>query len=712
MVKNVKWVLPMMFICGLSLAGLLSCDEEQDVEEKEMAYDFSEDVAAVVNRVMTVTRVADSLFDVCQTAVELRRHTDELKSVDGLEYVEFNSQGMALKVKNFLPISYIYPDYGETETASTARVVEERAARAMHTLQELTEDSTRALENKGAHIGNNLQTFCIVDQLSHDEGFSYVPQIINNLEENAKKLGIEVTVLRNTVDPQFFRNQMYDYDMLFILAHGGYTSFTGAHCIATSWDYGTNLSAEEIESLFKSIRDNEGNGLDPRYFELGNIQERHTRNGRLVKEKHCYLAVTDKYISDGPYAYPEGRNGKAIVFSASCMALKGNSKMADAFLNKGAVAYIGYDETQTVGVKGGQSFFMAMLSGNTLSQAFSDIPSALRVEHRSRTDSLTGVIYKWTATLKTAYNKGLKNVENFCARCVVTHDADIVDFESSEPNIWGEEQQGITILTGSARLLYADSYVYGFFIGQEKDMSDAQKLVELSYDRLGKNDARLTYDKQKDEMTFHYVFEDGDLQGNKTYYFCAYLRDNNGHYCYGEVKPLKPDAVYGELGLFELRGPVKSCTFRRGSAEPVVRTFDRDGFWLTYNGQPITSIYDMGITRDQQGRITEGRFEGGFESYEYDARGRILKYGYLLYDGGYGATYKYDDKGLLWEYTDEPWGMDAEYYGTDVYHYKDYTIDRHGNWTRRLAYTDFSGHTENRTIEYYEDITAGTAGGR
>lgn len=691
--RNLAKTALLLLLSTTCCLSLVSCSDDSDEETpyRPLVYTFDEETEVVVKRVMAAVKVTDSLFTHCATAEELAQHSLRIKMLEGLEYVEFNTQGMSVKLKNFIPINYIYPDYGDTE--SSARAVASQ-----------TEKATRALETRNMHKGNNLKTFCIVDQLSHDEGFSYVNSLVRDLETKARKLGMEVTVLRNELEPMFFRYQMYDYDILFILAHGGYSENTGIHSIATSLDFGTNLSDQEVADLYNQLRDENNAPLNPRYFELGVIKEKHTRAGVLAEENHCYLAVTEDYIKEGPFEYGEERQGKAIVFSASCMALKGNNNMGKVFFDKGAAIYLGYTETQTVGVKGGHQYLVSLLSGNTAERAYSDVPEYLREEDRRRVDSVTNQVRSWHASLKIVYNSRVSDAKHMCARCVVTEDADVVDFDNTSPNLWGEEEQGIAILTGSARMLYASSNTYGFYFGKKSDMSDAVKLVSLTYDTLGgERDSRISYDRNKDEVTFHYVFEDGSLKDDEDYYFCAYMEDSQGHYCYGDVKKLKPNGlVNGELGIFELSGPVKSCTFRRGSEESVVRTFDRDGFWLTYNGQSINSIYDKGITRDLQGRIIEGRFDGGFESFVYDARGRIIKYGYLYYDGGNGITYTYGSNGLLEKTVDEPWGMDAEYYDPDTYYYKDYVLDSHGNWIRRFSYTLFSGATENRTIEYFE----------
>ena len=77
--------------------------------------------------------------------------------------------------------------------------------------------------------------------------------------------------------------------------------------------------------------------------------------------------------------------------------------------------------------------------------------------------------------------------------------------------------------------------------------------------------------------------------------------------------------VKGELGLFDLQGPVKSCTLKNQWGK-VSRTFNEQGLWQTYNGKPLSKVYPNGIERDEQGRIVKGKMDsaGNGDEYEYN----------------------------------------------------------------------------------------------
>lgn len=161
------------------------------------------------------------------------------------------------------------------------------------------------------------------------------------------------------------------------------------------------------------------------------------------------------------------------------------------------------------------------------------------------------------------------------------------------------------------------------------------------------------------------------------------------------------DAVRGELGIFELQGPVKECTVKYEWGD-VVRTFDEDGFWLTHNGEPLSDVYPCGITRDSEGRITAGvtDSDGNGDDYTYDEQGRVTRYHAHYFDDLSTETTTYDEEGNITKRHYEFGGVDMiEPYDET---YENTVVDDHGNWTeRKVTSTDGSTTTQTRVIVYY-----------
>jgi len=159
---------------------------------------------------------------------------------------------------------------------------------------------------------------------------------------------------------------------------------------------------------------------------------------------------------------------------------------------------------------------------------------------------------------------------------------------------------------------------------------------------------------------------------------------------------LSEDGVKGELGLFELQGPVKKCTVINDWGN-VERTFDEQGFWQTHDGKKLSEVYPGGIERDEYGRIIKGLTdsEGNGEDYTYNKFGKVVKYNCHIYDSIEEDLYTYDDNGNLLKKHIEIGGLDAEEPYDETY--TDVVTDEQGNWTSRKA----NGEVQKREIEYY-----------
>lgn len=158
----------------------------------------------------------------------------------------------------------------------------------------------------------------------------------------------------------------------------------------------------------------------------------------------------------------------------------------------------------------------------------------------------------------------------------------------------------------------------------------------------------------------------------------------------------------GELGLFELRGPVKSCKLKARWGNTITRTFDEKGMWLTIDGKKISSFYGHGIKRDEKGRIVSGMMDSAEnkEEYTYNENGTVAKYSLAYYDTTEEDEYTYDSDGNLVSKRVEEGGMEAE--GPYTENYEIIESDSHGNWTKRTVTVGGQKSTETRQITYYE----------
>ena len=155
------------------------------------------------------------------------------------------------------------------------------------------------------------------------------------------------------------------------------------------------------------------------------------------------------------------------------------------------------------------------------------------------------------------------------------------------------------------------------------------------------------------------------------------------------------DVVRGELGAFELRGPVKECVWNYGSYEQTY-TFDEKGMWTTRDGRVPWDGWAS--KRDEQGRIIhmgDGDIE---EVFEYNDKGLRTVYAYHDWEYGYKTYYTYDENDEVIEVKDVNWYNNEES-NPRVNKFKVLERDSHGNWTKRDI---GQGVISTRQITYYE----------
>lgn len=155
-----------------------------------------------------------------------------------------------------------------------------------------------------------------------------------------------------------------------------------------------------------------------------------------------------------------------------------------------------------------------------------------------------------------------------------------------------------------------------------------------------------------------------------------------------------PEAGRGDLGGFDLRGPVKKCVW----GETTV-IFNEEGQLLKRDGQSLNQWFPGGVTRDGAGRLSECNADGfGSCFYTYDDRGLPTR----IAEDGFDREFTYDDDGYV--ATEKqiiaPEMGDEEGEPEEIFY--SYTIlekDAIGNWTKRK---DQNGNEQTRTITYFE----------
>lgn len=156
----------------------------------------------------------------------------------------------------------------------------------------------------------------------------------------------------------------------------------------------------------------------------------------------------------------------------------------------------------------------------------------------------------------------------------------------------------------------------------------------------------------------------------------------------------------GELGLFDLRGPVKECVWTTQYGTRKLG-FDRNDMWISEDGRKPGANYGDLVKRDNKGRIIQiGDGEETGELFTYNSNGLMTKHITEYMDGRDVATYTYNSKG---ECTKETFSYgDMSGTGKNVAIFTILSRDSQGNWTKRKTQ---NGNVETRIVTYYETNT-------
>lgn len=153
----------------------------------------------------------------------------------------------------------------------------------------------------------------------------------------------------------------------------------------------------------------------------------------------------------------------------------------------------------------------------------------------------------------------------------------------------------------------------------------------------------------------------------------------------------------GELGLYELRGPVKQCIWKNDDSENNLG-FDKNGMWVTENGYTLGGE-GVVIKRDKAGRIIKrgDPYDEEYTSYTYNSNGLVTKKIIKYMDGGDEIHFYYNSNGECTKCVDSYGDMEGS--GKLTTKYTIVTRDSYGNWTKRK---DQHGKVETRIITYYK----------
>ena len=528
----------------------------------------------VADDIASIIETLTPLFEEHSSTIELSDNLPIIKKIKGIEDAYTNNQTLFVKIHNWGYITFNYP-------------IEDSPIEEKNEIVSLS----RAFTNKARSIEPSFHQHveakkaCIVNQQHYDENKSRkkFKEFALELCDDFRSLGISPNYEANP-SLDFFSDEMFDYDILFIKTHGNYDSISNLHWICTSeevWSYKPNVAKGIVKEKVKERLDNwMSKKYSPDEISIAGVDE--IRGNEL--QKVFYVSISDKFIE----CSSKKKFSNAIVFNTACQSMMDNDNLAKAFEKRGAGCYLGYSDTNNIGGSAGTYFFLKLLDGMSIRFALNLLPVNLK-EQKFYLDEDGKVHNQKPSNKKSIYCKPK------LISYPQTSDLCIIYPETLPAEVLSEE--GKIKIKGQIKTLnpYGDeefSKTYYFLFSKKTDFTDGKTL-----------DAKCDYDEQSHNLSIEYTFNEKELEHNTTYYYCASMSEcyNNGFsenisHCFGDNMSFttagddggEPEAytvLDGETLTFYYDAKKNERTGEISTPSVLTSLGERNYKWWMYNGQ-------------------------------------------------------------------------------------------------------------------------------
>jgi hypothetical protein len=434
---------------------------------------------------------------------------------------------MFVDIKDYGTILYSYFPKEE----STA--VESKANRIIEKL------TTRATEDGSSGNLLGLETAVIINQQHQDYGRQRGRDAATIAQKALENCGI-LCKPNNNPSLEFFRSELFTYDIVFYITHGEWDPVQKIHWLFTS----ENPSTSEKEDFDKDDLYKYKNYDRDKVSLLTGTEN---RNG--TETTVTYVIISEKFLKEET-TRNFNKFGKAIFFNVACQSMMGDypkeidenkrsTSLAEILEDKGVGFYLGYDETNGAAQRAGMLFFAKLASGMSLRYAYESLPQDCLEDklwgdaevYDESGNSYTVNNKSWTADLLPypSYKNGIIGISNNCITSTTmekyvdesTEKELKVIFKAKSPLYY--DVAFLNTLTSTMQNDYKNQfdfskYLYGFEFSTNEDFKDAKRTKGMAVNTTG---CSLSQNK----VNFTQKLTSNDLKSNTTYYYRAYFYD-------------------------------------------------------------------------------------------------------------------------------------------------------------------------------------------
>lgn len=517
-----------MLLAALFVSGLSSCTQEgDDYANRHAKGGGNDDDDEILEKACEALQQVSDVYMECRSIADLKERAEEISKIENVEDVHFSDISMFVKVKGFMTVSFcFYPEQKVPQTKDfdylNTRIAGTRAS----------------LDKTTSNLG--FEKAVIIDQQLEDMNWEVYKQ---GLKELLERVGIK-TEINNTPTLDYFVNDLFDNDIVLFISHGHYDRDTQLH-----WLDLTNLEEFNWDLYHvSSMKEHLLNGLTLALLQDVTVEDemlqmtitQHWETYRYVMRAH--FSISEKFISSIKTNFK--KPGKALVFNVACQSLKAGDNsvkdmnqhdfaFAQAFIDRGAGVYFGYDESNGEGQQGALQLLSSIASGQSVLGAYNSLPEWILHDYWSEKKP------PYTADL-FYYPEDHFEIENCCQVFPTLQEKEETDetiiLSLTEPyNLMqykGEKKNGIFTVTEMKFNNY--EYTYGFEVSTTKDFVPS-KTKEYGLQLVNDNSSYYGFSDDDYILFFTYPVPKNDLAPSTTYYYRAYLDDGTNKY-YSDYK--------------------------------------------------------------------------------------------------------------------------------------------------------------------------------
>lgn len=514
-----------MLLAAVLITGLYSCT--QDGGENDSRHQRGNDVNLNLKKACESLQKVDDIYMECSSIEDLQERAEEISQIEEVQDVYFSNTSMFVEVKDFITVSFSF--YPELEKTTKDEDLYEQMTRQMMTRSQANIPVSKL----------GFEKAVIVDQQLDRKWGKYEDHIVSFLN----KAGIE-TIKNTTPTINFYEDEIYEYDIVLIISHGSYDPKKKIHWLnlgneeffdrsqyhnLSFWDYVLNLFQDEW--YYKGYLKDDQLRID--------LTQQDIENG-TKSENRCF-SISENFLTAQTKNFK--KQGKAIVFNCACQSVKGGSLVeklkkdedkqdfafADAFIQRGAGVYFGYDEYNKEGQTAGMMFLGGLASGLSVLGAYNSLPDDVIHDYAPVGNALYPKV-SWTADL-FHYPLDHFDIEKDCQVSLaipITNETETeIILNAKEP--YHLMDYNVKTVHNNQRLYtfyyYKNqkiSYGFEYSINSEFSPSNTKTIESLRIDKNTKIEDHT--------VSFSYSIPKSDLNPETTYYYRAYLDDGTYKY--------------------------------------------------------------------------------------------------------------------------------------------------------------------------------------